>query len=282
MSGLNTTWMIPHEHAKHVEGTTFVRVPGSHNASLLKLVCENNPLAEGLNLRSLASSCGLMQLRMDRNVTQATQLSAPASTLFAAESVTPRKARRMSRGALHTLRRISSSMEIEVQLGGCKKCIQVLKPVSAKDALYVEFEANTMETVIQFLRESGFAPDNSYQQIKHNGEKGIQRRKDGKFLVKKQLGKHKSQIVSTLWEALHIQMGNATNGDGNAEDQPMAMQNAANGDCNGEGAQDPAMDMENAANRDGNGEGAGDPPIGVERGAKKKRSMQPMEMAMDT
>ena len=163
-------------------------------------------------------------------------------------------------------------MEIEVQLGGCKKCIQVLKPVSAKDALYVEFEANTMETVIQFLRESGFAPDNSYQQIKHNGEKGIQRRKDGRFLVKKQLGKHKSQIVSTMWEALHIQMGNATNGDGNAEDQPMAMQNAANGDCNGEGAQDPAMDMENAANRDGNGEGAGDPPIGEERLAKKEKN----------
>ena len=134
MSGLNTTWKIPHEHAKHVEDTTFVRVPGSHHTTLGKLVCENNPLAEGMNLRSLASSCGLMELMKSRNATQARQLSAPASTLFAADSVTPRKARRMSRGALNSL-------------SGCKNCIQVLKPVSAKDALYVEFEANTMADV---------------------------------------------------------------------------------------------------------------------------------------
>ena len=73
MSGLITTWMIPDEHAKHVEGTTCVSVPGSHNRSLVKLVCENNPLAEGMNLSS------------DRNATQARQLSAPASTLFAAD-----------------------------------------------------------------------------------------------------------------------------------------------------------------------------------------------------
>ena len=85
MSGLITTWMIPHEHAKHVEGNTFVRVPGSHNQSLLKLVCENNPLAKGMNLSSLASSCGLMELMKTRNATQARQLSAPASTLFAAD-----------------------------------------------------------------------------------------------------------------------------------------------------------------------------------------------------
>ena len=137
MSGLITTWMIPHEHAKHVEGNTFVRVPGSHNQSLLKLVCENNPLAKGMNLSSLASSCGLMELRMIRNATQARELSAPAWTLFAADSVTPRKARRMSRGALNTLRMISSSIEVEVPLCECTHCIQVLKPVSAKDALYV-------------------------------------------------------------------------------------------------------------------------------------------------
>ena len=99
---------------------------------------------------------------------------------------------------------LSSSMEIEVQLGGSNHCIQVLKPVSAKDALYVEFEANTLSIVIQFLRESGFAPEDAARKIQHNGEKGIQRRKDGKFLVKKQLGKHKSK-----WDALELQMENA-------------------------------------------------------------------------
>ena len=81
-------------------GITFVRVAGPHphHASLLKLVCENNPLAKGMNLSSLASSCGLMELRMIRNATQARQLSAPASTLFAADSVTPRKKKDDQRG----------------------------------------------------------------------------------------------------------------------------------------------------------------------------------------
>ena len=203
MPGLNATWIIPHEHAKHVEGTTFVRVAGPHphNASLLKLVCENNRLAKGMNLRSLASSCGLMELRMARNATQARELGAPASTLFAADSGTPRKARRMSRGALNTMRMISHSMEIEVPLVGNTHLIQVLKPVSAKDALYVEFEANTMSVVIQCLREFGFAPVDAMK-LKPDGEKGIQRRKHDK--VKKQLGKHKSK-----WDALELQMENA-------------------------------------------------------------------------
>ena len=135
-------------------------------------------------------------------------------------------------------------MQIEVPLVGNTHFIQVPKPVSAEDALYVEFEANTMSVVIQCLRESGFEPEDDIRKLKHDGEKGIQRRKDGRFLVKKQLGKHKSQIVPTLWDALQLQM-----------------QNAPNGDCNGEGADDPAMDVENAANGYGNGEGAVDPPI---------------------
>ena len=86
MSGLEATWKIPHSHAKHVEGTAFVRAPGSHNISLLKLVCENNPLAKGMNLRSLASSCGLMELIKARNATQARQLSAPAQKLCGIEA----------------------------------------------------------------------------------------------------------------------------------------------------------------------------------------------------
>ena len=184
MSGLKSTWTIPHDHAKRVEGTTFVRVPGSHNASLQKLVCEHNPLAEGMHLRSLASSHGLMELRMIRNKTQARELGAAASTLFAADSGTPRKPQR-SRGALNTQRKISHSMEIEVPVYGV---IQVLKPVSANDALYVEYDEHTLSAVIQFLRESGFAPENSYRHLKHDGDKGIQRRRDGRFLVKKQLG----------------------------------------------------------------------------------------------
>ena len=121
-------------------------------------------------------------------------------TLFAADSVTPRKARRMSRGALNTMRMISHSMEIEVPLVGNTHLIQVLKPVSAKDALYVESEANTLSVVFQFLMESGFAPEDAIRKLNHDGEKGVQMMNDCKFLVKKQLGKHNSQIVPTLWD----------------------------------------------------------------------------------
>ena len=147
MSGLRTTWKIHHEQAKRVEGTTFVRLAGSDkNESLLKLVCEKNPLAKGWNLRSLADCCGLYFLRMVRIQTPARELGAPASTLFAADSGTPRKARRMPTWRL----RCSSAMQIEVPLGDAgTHRIQVLKPGTSKDALYVEFEANTMSVVIQ-------------------------------------------------------------------------------------------------------------------------------------
>ena len=125
-------------------------------------------------------------------------------TLFAADSGTPRKDRRMSRGALNTMRMISHSMEIEVPLVGNTHLIQVLKPVSAKDALYVESEANTMSVVFKSLMESGFAPEDAIRKLNHDGEKGIQMRNDCKFLVKKQLGKHKSQIVPTLLDAMQL------------------------------------------------------------------------------
>ena len=240
MSGLNTTWTIPHDQAKKVEGTWYVRVPGSHNVSLFKMVCEDNHLAEGMDLSSLATSNGLMGLRMIRNKAQARELGAAASTLFAADSGTPRRTKR-SRGALNTQRRMCQSMEIEVPSYGF---IHVLKPVSGNDALYVEYDEHTLSAVIQFLRESGFAPENSYRHLKHDGNKGIQRRRDGKFLVKRQHGKHKSQIVPTLEDALQLQM-----------------QAAPNGECNGEGDDDLAMDVENDSNGDGNGQGAVDPPI---------------------
>ena len=254
MSGLNTTWTIPHDQAKKVEGTWYVRVPGSHNVSLFKMVCEDNHLAEGMDLRSLATNNGLITLRMIRNKAQASELGAEASTLFAADSGTPRKTQR-SRGALNTQRRISQSMEIEVPVYGV---IQVLKPVSANDALYVEYDEHTLSAVIQFLRESGFAPENSYRHLKHDGNKGIQRRRDGKFLVKRQHGKHKSQIVPTLEDALQLQM-----------------RAAPNGESNGEGDDDLAMEVENAPNGESNGEGDDDPPILQELEIHQKKREQP-------
>ena len=160
-------------------------------------------------------------------------------------------------------------MEIEVPLGGCTHCIQVLKPVSAKDALYVEFADNPISVVINFLRESGFEPDNVTKKIKHDGDKGIPRRIGGKFLVKNGKGKHKSKIVSTLWDAIALQ----TNHSGDetwAEDPTMAMKDAATGydnavneDCYGDGAEDPSLNTENAVNEDDNEAGIVDPLMGV-------------------
>ena len=117
-------------------------------------------------------------------------------------------------------------MEIEVPVYGV---IQVLKPVSANDALYVEYDEHTLSAVIQFLRKSGFAPENSYRHLKHDGHKGIQRRRDGKFLVKRPHGKHKSQIVPTLEDALQLQLRAPTwaapNGESNGgEDDDLAME----------------------------------------------------------
>ena len=145
-------------------------------------------------------------------------------------------------------------------LGGMQQYIQVLKPVSAKDALYVEFEPNTISIVLLFLREAGFAPESAAKKVQHDGEKGIQRRKDGKFLVKKQLGKHKSQIVPTLWDALQLQQAESVGGEPDAAEDPPhhgikdpPMEKTAN-------VADTVMDMQNEGNEDGIE--AGDPPDG--------------------
>ena len=196
MSGLRTVWKIPHEQAKCVEGTTFVRLAESDkNESLLKLVGEKNPLAKGWNLRSLADCCGLYFLAMVRTQTHFREQAAPASTLFVRKVAI---SRRMPTWRL----RCSCSMQIEVPLGAAgTHRIQVLKPGTPRDALYVEFEYNTMWVVIKCLREFGLAPVHAMK-LKPDGEKGIQRRKHDK--VKKQLGKHKSK-----WDALELQMENA-------------------------------------------------------------------------
>ena len=290
MSGLRTVWKIPHEQAKHVEGTSFVRLAGSDkNESLLKLVCEKNPLAKGWNLRSLADCCGLYFLAMVRTQTQARELGAPASTLFVRKVAI---SRRMPTWRL----RCSCSMQIEVPLGAAgTHRIQVLKPGTPRDALYVEFEYNTMWVVIKCLREFGLAPVHAMK-LKPDGEKGIQRRKHGKFLVKKHLGKHKSQIVPTLWDALELQMENALDREVTQIFQSWRLTkrktqkktNKPQKKRTNKWSMQP-MDVQNAANGHGNGEGAGDPPVlpdleihqkkntkGKKTNQQKKWSMQQM------
>ena len=255
MSGLRTVWKIPHEQAKHVEGTSFVRLAGSDkNESLLKLVCEKNPLAKGWNLRSLADCCGLYFLAMVRTQTQARELGAPASTLFVRKVAI---SRRMPTWRL----RCSCSMQIEVPLGAAgTHRIQVLKPGTPRDALYVEFEYNTMWVVIKCLREFGLAPVHAMK-LKPDGEKGIQRRKHDK--VKKQLGKHKSK-----WDALELQMENALDREVTQIFQSWRLTkrktqkktNKPQKKQTNKWSMQP-MDVQNAANGHGNGEGAGDPPV---------------------
>ena len=279
MSGLRTVWKIPHEQAKCVEGTTFVRLAESDkNESLLKLVGEKNPLAKGWNLRSLADCCGLYFLEMVRDLTKHREQRAPASTL---------SVRKVSTHPEFWRLRCSCSMQIEVPLGAAgTHRIQVLKPGTPRDALYVEFEYNTMWVVIKCLREFGLAPVHAMK-LKPDGEKGIQRRKHDK--VKKQLGKHKSK-----WDALELQMENALDREVSQIFQSWRStkrktQKKTNKPQKTNKWSMQPMDVENAANGHGNGEGAGDPPVlpdleihqkkntkGKKQTNKKKWSMQQM------
>ena len=91
---------------------------------------------------------------------------------------------------------------------------------------------------------------------------------DCKFLVKKQLGKHKSQIVPTLWDALELQMENALDREVTQIFQSWRLTkrktqkktNKPQKKRTNKWSMQP-MDVQNAANGHGNGEGAGDPPV---------------------
>ena len=79
-------------------------------------------------------------------------------------------------------------------------------------------------------------------------------------MVKRQHGKHKSQIVPTLEDALQLQL-----------------RAAPNGESNGEGDDDLAMEVENAPNGESNGEGDDDPPILQELEIHQKNKKEKQE-----
>ena len=79
--------------------------------------------------------------------------------------------------------------------------IEVLRSVSAKDALYVKYDASTLGYVLKYMRDNCFTE--MKPNFKHQGAKGILKREGGFVVVSTDdSGKKRFKRVHTLEHAM--------------------------------------------------------------------------------
>ena len=79
--------------------------------------------------------------------------------------------------------------------------IEVLRSVSAKDALCVKYDASTLGYVLKYMRDNGFTE--MKPNFKHPGAKGILKREGGFVVVgTDDSGKKRFKKVKTLEDAM--------------------------------------------------------------------------------
>ena len=188
--GLKHKWKIPAADVKIVDNETFVRLrPFSY--TLCGMVFEGNHDAGAPSTshkersagESLTCSHGYNQLVKLRN--EACVPEVQGSDLFEVSNVKKPRAN-MSRLEMQQKRSDENfeTIQLDLDLGaGALSTINVLKHVgSARDALWIKFEKESIGAVIQFIRSKGFSPKKT--QFKHQGGPGIFKR-DKTFIVQK-------------------------------------------------------------------------------------------------
>ena len=209
LPGLKTVWRItPKDVSKKEEdGDEYVCV-NPQNTNLLNLIVEQNPNAPNPvpKRMTLTWSWGLQQLKKLRNDAQSATMkhAGPACTLFDAPQA--KKPKMCTREENKQKRDERDAVEIEVPVGGGDtKAVRVLRPVHPKDQLYVVYEAEALNSVLLFIRESTFEEPSEYRRDM-SLPPGIRKRGDG-FLVayKKSDGTGGYKMCATLEDAIASQ-----------------------------------------------------------------------------
>ena len=95
---------------------------------------------------------------------------------------------------------------IDVILDGSTHSIEVLRPVAASDAVYVKYEASTLDIVLKFIRSSGFTETPTHN--KHNGPKGIWKRGAKQVVAKDDDGKKTYTTAASMEDAVLLAASN--------------------------------------------------------------------------
>ena len=170
-----------------VGDVTFVRVAASV-WSLNQLVAADNdavPDDDGDGHGLLSRSIGLKELTNMRNQRQAAdtkEAAQPKCSLFSKSEPTSKKAHRISRGEIASMRDAPKYITLSVEVDDVTHDVDVLRAVHPSDNLFVAFNDDMIATVLHVLRSKGFtSTQRDYN--KDDRPKGILKRK-GCFVVK--------------------------------------------------------------------------------------------------
>ena len=225
--GLKHKWKVPAADVKIVDNETFVRLrPFSY--TLCGMVFEGNHDAGAPSTshkersagESLTCSHGYNQLVKLRN--EACVPEVQGSDLFEVSNVKKPRAN-MSRLEMQQKRSDENfeTIQLDLDLGaGALSTINVLKHVgSARDALWIKFEKESIGPVIQFMRSKGFSPKKT--KFRHQGGPGIFKR--GKHFIVQKIGsngKPKYKQCGGLDEAMQVQSTELEVAEDDSAEQP--------------------------------------------------------------
>ena len=92
---------------------------------------------------------------------------------------------------------------IQITLGGNDVDVQVIKPIAARDSLYVEYTPKAIGSALSYMRMSGFA-EKREPYFQHQGTQAIRKMKNCYVVVNKENGaKPKYKKANTLDDAVN-------------------------------------------------------------------------------
>ena len=183
IAGLHSVFKIPQEDICVVDNKTFICMRPS-SAGLVALITESNPLAPFPLPKnfSLTTSSGLRMIKEIRNEAQRESLQSQPGGCNLFESV-PKKIKK-THTTLHELRKTrEDKVQMTCTVPWMEDAIELctLRPVQARDSLWVEFDAKQIGFVVRMIREAGFEEIAKKQDVEL--PKGMQRKGSG-FLVR--------------------------------------------------------------------------------------------------
>ena len=182
---LAVTFRVPHGDHVELDGLVYIQIGNAQNHSIKRAIWSDNPNAPpsspGLKDVSMTQCTGLAKLKELRNIAHAADLKSSGSKLFE-EHQTSVKMPRLSRSEIESKRQaqeLRDWIDVTLNVDGQDETVQVMRPVLARDNLWILYDERNISTVIKFFRESTFT--GKAHKLKHDGDRGISRLKTRKF-----------------------------------------------------------------------------------------------------
>ena len=171
------------------DGLEFVRL-NPRSGSLISVVCEANddapkPTPNNFSLTCCDAMCELQRLRNAAAAKELAQPAADACSLFASAGGPQTKAAkaRVSHQARKEQRLTKQSVVAQITTQGDAHAVEMIRPVAARDAIWVRYDQDTLDAVVQFLRSSTFSDQKHTYKHLHDDlpheTKGIHKRANG-------------------------------------------------------------------------------------------------------